>query len=408
MAQRGVQVVEILSKIFIKDRKNYSDPHVRYSYGILCSVLAVALNILLGALKFVAGLLTGSISVMADAVNNFADAISAVLTFLGFKLSAKKPDREHPFGHGRIEYVTGLVVSAAIILVGFEALKEAVVSIIEHIKFHISPEKFSAPETIEFSYLAVGILCASILVKIYMALFMKSVGKKINSSAMKATGSDALGDTVATSIALLCMLIYKLWGVDLDAYAGLIVSAFIIKVGIDSIKETLRKLLGTTADKEVVENIKKTVFSYPDVVGIHDMIVHDYGPGRCMVSLHAEFDGSKDIYLIHDMIDRLSDELSLKFGCEAVVHMDPIDLTDETVIELRALVEKCAGEISDSLSIHDLRVVPGVTHTNIIFDMLVPLDFKIGDEELTKLLRAKVKEQRPDCNLVIQIDRPYI
>ena len=401
-------MVEILSKIFIKDRKNCSDAHVRYSYGILCSVLAIALNILLGALKFVAGLLTGSISVMADAVNNFADAISAVLTFLGFKLSAKKPDREHPFGHGRIEYVTGLIVSAAIILVGFEALKEAVVSVIGNIRYYVSPDKYAAPETIEFSYLAVGILCASILVKIYMSVFMKGIGKKINSSAMVATGSDALGDTVATSIALVCMLIYKFFGLDLDAYAGLIVSAFIIKVGIDSIKETLKKLLGTTADKEVVERIKETVMSYPDVIGIHDLIVHDYGPGRFMISLHAEFDGSKDIYVIHDQTDRLSDELSAKFGCEAVVHMDPIDLTDKTVIELRALVEKCAHEISEDLSIHDFRVVPGVTHTNIIFDMLVPLDFKTGDDELLKQLRARVRETRPDCNLVIQIDRPYI
>ena len=401
-------MVEILSRLFIKDRKNYSDTRVRYAYGILCSVLAVCLNILLGIMKLVAGLITGSISVMADAVNNFADAISAVLTFLGFKLSAKKPDREHPFGHGRIEYVTGLIVSAAIVLVGFEALKEAVLSVIEHVKFYISPDKYSAPEAIQFSYLAVGILLASILVKIYMAVFMRGVGEKIKSSAMKATGTDALGDTVATSIALLCMIIYKIWGVDLDAFAGLIVSAFIIKVGIDSIGETLRKLLGTTADADVVENIKETVLSYPDVIGIHDMIVHDYGPGRFMVSLHAEFDGSKDIYIIHDMIDRLSDDLSAKFGCEAVVHMDPIDLTDETVIALRALVERCAGEISDALSVHDLRVVPGVTHTNIIFDMLVPLDFKMGDEELMKLLRAKVREERPDCNLVIQIDKPYI
>lgn len=401
-------MVEILSRIFIKDRENYSDPHVRYSYGILCSVLAIALNMLLGALKLVAGLLTGSISVMADAVNNFADAISAVLTFFGFKLSAKKPDREHPFGHGRIEYVMGLIVSMAIILVGFEALKEAVLSVIDNIKFHISPDKYASPESIEFSYLAVGILCASILVKIYMSVFMKSIGKKINSSSMKATGSDALGDTVATSIALLCMLIYKFFSLDLDAYAGLIVSAFIIKVGIDSIKETLRKILGTTADKEVVDKIKAIVMSYPDVIGIHDMIVHDYGPGRFMISLHAEFDGSKDIYVIHDMTDRLSDELSLKFGCEAVVHMDPIDLTDETVIELRALVERCAEEISESLNVHDLRVVPGVTHTNIIFDLLVPLDFKTDDEELLKILREKVKETRPDCNLVIQIDRPYI
>lgn len=401
-------MVELLAKFFIKDRKNYSDPHVRYSYGILCSVLAIALNMLLGALKFVAGLLTGSISVMADAVNNFADAISAVLTFLGFKLSAKKPDREHPFGHGRIEYVTGLIVSMAIILVGFETLKEAVLSVIANVKFYIFPEKYAAPEAIEFSYLAVGILCASILVKIYMSVFMKSIGKKINSSSMKATGSDALGDTVATSIALLCMLIYKFFGFDLDAYAGLIVSAFIIKVGIDSIKETMRKILGTTADKEVVDRIKAVVMSYPDVIGIHDIIVHDYGPGRFMISLHAEFDGSKDIYVIHDMTDRLSDELSLKFGCEAVVHMDPIDLTDETVIELRALVEKCAEEISERLNVHDLRVVPGVTHTNIIFDLLVPLDFKTDDEELLKLLREKVKETRPDCNLVIQIDRPYI
>lgn len=401
-------MVKILSMIFIKDYRNYSNTEVRYRYGILCSILAIILNIFLGIVKFFVGTLTGSISITADAVNNFTDAISSALTFLGFKLSAKKPDSEHPFGHGRMEYVTAIVISGLIIFVGLESLKESVIGVIEQVKYYISPETYPTPATMEFSYVAIFILVISILVKIYMALFMKDIGKKIDSSVMKATGADAMGDTIGTSLALICMLIFKFTGLNLDAYAGLIVSAFIIKAGIESVKETLQKILGTTADPQLVEKIKKTVFQYPEVLGIHDMIVHDYGPGRFMVSLHAEFDGNRDIYLLHDITDRIEDELSKKFSCVAVVHLDPIDISDENLASAKEFIKNVVFNISEKLTVHDIRLVPGVTHTNIIFDIVVPLDFHIKNDELVKMINENVKSERPDCNCVIQIDKPYV
>lgn len=402
-------MIDLLAKIFIKDHKNYGDAKIREKYGLLCSVAAIVLNVLLAIAKFIVGTLAASLSITADAVNNLTDAGSSVLSFIGFKFSGKKPDPDHPFGHGRIEYVTSMAVSAIILIAGVNSFNSSVVSAYYRVANLISPDKFAAPETMEFSYVALAVLIMSIAVKFYMSYFMKKTGEKIDSTVMKATSADALGDTVSTAVTLACLLIFKFFKIDLDAFAGVFVSLVIIKAGIDSGKETLEKLLGSKPTKELVDGIKKTVMDeYPEVTGIHDMIIHDYGPGRFMVSLHAEMDGSGDIYEMHDVTDRIAMTLTHVYGCEAVVHLDPVDNKDETVIKYRKDIIEAVARVSEELEPHDVRVVPGHTHTNLIFDVVVPFKYKMTDSEVKAAISEEIKKIHPDCICAIMVDRPYI
>lgn len=385
----------LLAKIFIKDRKNFGDPVVRQKYGTLAGITGFVLNVLLFGGKFVAGVLCGSISMTADAFNNLGDAASSVVTFIGFKLAAKPTDREHPFGHGRMEYVSGLAVSVLILTVGLELVKSSISGII-------------TPVAPQFSYVAAGVLIASVVVKLYMFYYNKSTAKKINSAAMEAVALDSITDCVATGAVLLSLVAYKLFGWKIDAVCGLIVALFILFNGFRSAKETIGLLLGKVPEKELTERIYQTVVAHSEIIGVHDLMVHDYGPGRRFISLHAEVDSKSDIMLAHDKIDNVERELEQKFGCIAVIHMDPLLIGDEKTDRLKALVVQIVSDIDDGCSVHDFRIVDGKTHTNLIFDVLIPQTYKGSAAELKSMIKAKVKEVSPDYHVVCQIEKSFV
>ena len=388
-------MISLLSKIFIKDSSDTSSPAVRSAYGTLCGIMGIILNVLLFGIKMLAGAISGSISIMADAFNNLTDAGSSVITLIGFRMSGQKPDKDHPFGHGRIEYISGLIVSMLILLVGFELGKSSV-------------EKIITPEPVEFSIVAVIILVCSIAVKGYMALYNFTIGKKIGSSAMRATAQDSLNDTIATAAVLLCLIFAKLTSINIDAYCGLAVSGFILFSGLRAVKETMDPLLGTPPSEEFIKDIENIVHSYEGVSGIHDLIVHDYGPARTMISLHAEVPCDADLLATHDMIDNIEKELREHLNCDAVIHMDPIATNDELTTSVREKVAALVTCIDSALTIHDFRMVTGPTHTNVIFDVVVPYDFKKNDDEIRKNIETIVKSIDVNYFSVVNIDRSYV
>ncbi|MBQ0002364.1 MAG: cation transporter [Treponema sp.] len=387
----------LLTKIFIKNKDDVSDPKVREAYGTLSGAYGIFLNILLFVIKFFAGLISKSLAVTADAMNNLSDAGASIITVLGFKLSGKKPDKDHPFGHGRFEYITGLFVSFLILLMGFELLKSSAGSIMH-------------PEKVTGSVLSVSILVISILVKAYMYFFNHAVSKKINSASMEATAKDSLSDTVSTFVVLISTVIYmlNLTTLPVDGIAGVIVSVFILKNGIESVKDTIHPLLGQPPEKQFVNQIEEIVRKHDVVEGVHDLIVHDYGPGRMMITLHAEVDGKKNIFDIHDEIDNIEEELAEVFNCTATIHMDPIDVDSKEIKELNELVKKIAKEIYCDLTTHDLRIVPGPTHTNVVFDLVKPHECPVSDSELSQMINKKVFEYNSKYNCVIKIEPPFV
>ncbi len=388
-------MITLLAKIFIPDRENVTSASVRGAYGKLCGALGIVLNLFLFAGKLAAGMLSGAISIMSDAFNNLTDAASSIITFLGFRMSEQKADKDHPFGHGRIEYVSGLIVSMLIILVGFELAKSSV-------------EKIIAPEDVTFGVLPAIILGVSVIVKAYMAYYNFTIGKRIGSAAVKATATDSLSDCAATLTVLVCLVITHLTSINIDAYCGLAVSAFILYSGLRSAKETVDPLLGTPPSEESIAKIEEIVSSHPEVEGIHDLIVHDYGPGRTMISLHAEVCADADLLATHDMIDNIEKELREKLGCDAVIHMDPIVTDDEKVISLREIVVETVRSVDERLSIHDFRVVTGPTHTNVIFDAVVPYDVKLSDREVRERIATAISGVNETYFAVINIDRSYV
>ena len=388
-------MIKLLTKLFIKDHENVTSAAVRRAYGTMCSLYGIFLNLLLFAGKYIAGLISGSVAITADAFNNLSDAGSSIITLLGFAIAGKKPDPDHPFGHGRAEYLAGLVLSGVIILMGFELVKS-------------SFEKILHPEPISSGLLPAVILVCSILVKFYMCLYNRSVGKKINSAAMQATATDSLSDSIATTVVLLSMGISYFFHVNIDGYAGLLVAVFIIYAGFNAAKDTVSPLLGQAPDPEFVQQVADIVTAHPEVVGIHDLAVHDYGPGRVMVSLHAEVSGDGNIFDLHDAIDTAETELKEQLGCIATIHMDPIEADNTEVSQMRAAVAEKLKELDDVISIHDFRMVPGPTHTNLIFDAVVPADYKKSDEELAASIRQHIHQTWPDRNAVVNIDHSYI
>ena len=388
-------MIKLLTKLFIKDHENVTSAAVRRAYGTMCSLYGIFLNLLLFAGKYIAGLISGSVAITADAFNNLSDAGSSIITLLGFAIAGKKPDPDHPFGHGRAEYLAGLVLSGVIILMGFELVKS-------------SFEKILHPEPISSGLLPADILVCSILVKFYMCLYNRSVGKKINSAAMQATATDSLSDSIATTVVLLSMGISYFFHVNIDGYAGLLVAVFIIYAGFNAAKDTVSPLLGQAPDPEFVQQVADIVTAHPEVVGIHDLAVHDYGPGRVMVSLHAEVSGDGNIFDLHDAIDTAETELKEQLGCIATIHMDPIEADNTEVSQMRAAVAEKLKELDDVISIHDFRMVPGPTHTNLIFDAVVPADYKKSDEELAASIRQHIHQTWPDRYAVVNIDHSYI
>lgn len=387
-------MITLLAKIFIKDTEDKSK--LREAYGMLCGIVGVCFNILLFVGKFLAGTFSNSIAITADAFNNLSDAGSSVVTLLGFKLAGAKPDTEHPFGHGRIEYISGLVVAAAILLMGYELIRDSIGKILH-------------PEETEFTVLIAVILIASILVKLYMAYYNRSVGKKLDSAAMKAVATDSLSDMVATTVVLFASVFTHFTGIKIDGYCGLVVGFLVGYAGFDAARETLNPLLGQPPAKEFVEKIDEIVMSHPEVCGMHDLIVHDYGPGRQMISLHAEVPAEGNILELHDVIDNIETELRRELGCEATIHMDPIVTSDEHVSETKAAMVSLIKAIDEELSIHDFRMVTGESHTNLIFDVLAPFNFRLTDEELlTEILQDVQEHFGENYYVVAKVDHSYI
>lgn len=388
-------MVTLLSKWFIKDRDKMNLPHVRQAYGVLCGAVGIFLNLVLFAAKLFAGSLVGSIAITADAFNNLSDGGTSLITLIGFRLAGRKPNPEHPFGHGRIEYIAGLVVALAIVMTGFELGRSSL-------------EKIIAPEPIEFSWAAIIILVLSVCTKLYMITYDRGIGKKINSAAMKATAMDSLGDSIATTVVLISTLITHYTGVNIDGWCGMFVALFILYAGVNAVRETISPLLGQPPEPEFVEQIEQIVLSRENVLGLHDLVVHDYGPGRVMISLHAEVPSNGDILELHDMIDDIEHELNEKLGAMATVHMDPIAHHDEMVAAARERVRGQLEKIDPKLSMHDFRMTSGPTHTNLIFDVVAPHKYGLSDAQLKARICEAVKDMDASCNAVVKVDHPYV
>ena len=387
-------MIRFLAKLFIKNADDPKDPAARAAYGILCGAVGIFLNVLLFAGKFFAGSLSGSIAITADAFNNLSDAGSSVITLLGFRLGGQKPDPEHPFGHGRMEYLSGLLVSMLIILMGFELARSSL-------------DKILHPEPVAFSAVSAAILAASICVKLYMCCYNRSVGGRIQSSAMRAAAMDSLSDSAATAAVLLAGVIGRVTGLQIDGWCGALVALFILWSGLQSGRDTLNPLLGQPPSAELVESIRQIVMSGRDVQGMHDLIVHDYGPGRRMISLHAEVPADEDLLKIHDEIDNIESRLKRELGCEAVIHMDPVESDGGVIDETHRKVAELARCIDEQISIHDFRMVIGPTHTNLIFDAVVPFRFRLSDEQVREKLRRAVKTLDERYCAVVNVERSY-
>ena len=388
-------MISLLAKWLIPNRDKVENSEVRRAWGSLCGFMGIALNLLLFAGKLAAGALSGSIAVTADAFNNLSDAGSSVVTLLGFRLAGKKPDADHPFGHGRMEYVSGLAVAGLILLMGAELAKSAV-------------EKILRPEAVSFSWLAAAILLVSIGVKVYMYLYNKAVGKKIRSAAMAATASDSLSDTAATAAVLLAMLVGHWSGVQLDGWTGLLVALFILWSAVQAARDTVSPLLGQSPDPLLVKEIEELVMAHDAVVGVHDLVVHDYGPGRRIISLHAEVPADGQVLALHDVIDNIEAELSRKLHCEAVIHMDPVVVGDPQVDALHEKVAALVRTIDPRITIHDFRIVPGATHTNLIFDAVIPFDEQLTRPQVAAQICQLVQGLDGRYRAVVKIENSYV
>ena len=389
-------MLNLLSRWLIADFQNFGNSKVRRAYGMLCGVMGIALNVLLFAVKYFAGAVTGSIAVMADAYNNLSDAGSSVITLIGFRISGKKSDPEHPFGHGRVEYIAGLIVAMLIIHMGLDFAGDSISAI-------------RNPLPVDFSWLSLSILAVSVLVKLYMAAYNRAIGRKINSVAMAATAADSLSDAIATAAVLLSAIICRFTGFNIDGITGAIVSILILKAGWSAAMDTISPLLGNPPSPEFVRSVEDIVNSYDGVTGIHDLVVHDYGAGRRMISLHAEVSAGGDMMALHDMIDTIERRLTTELGCHAVIHMDPVVTDDSSVEELRSRVQTLIQQQLDpDVTIHDFRMVPGPTHTNVIFDAVIPLNIAASDSAVKSDICRIVRDMDGSFFAVVTIDRPYI
>ncbi|MDO4331114.1 MAG: cation diffusion facilitator family transporter [Eubacteriales bacterium] len=387
-------MISFFAKLFIKNYNDTKQPAVRQAYGMLCGIAGICLNLLLFAGKGLAGLLSNSISITADAFNNLSDAASSIITLLGFKMSGQEADPGHPFGHGRIEYLAGLFVSGIILVMAVELIKTSV-------------QKILHPQELAFNPAAVGILVISILIKLYMHLYNKKIAEKIDSAAMRATAVDSLSDVLATTVVLAATLAEHFAGLRIDGWCGILVGLFICYAGINAARDTINPLLGQPPEKEFVQRIEQIVLSHPEILGIHDLIVHNYGPGRTMISVHAEVSAAGDILTLHDTIDNIERQLQTELQCSAVIHMDPIVTDDAETSHLKDMMTAVIKEMSPSLCLHDFRIVKGPTHTNIIFDVLVPYHFKMSDNQIRAFIEKRAKAIDPAYYTIINIDKDF-
>lgn len=387
-------MINFFINIFFPKNPDPADPAVRGRYGAFSGTVGICLNLVLCAIKFLAGAMSGSIAIVGDAINNLSDAATSVITLAGFRMAQRSADAEHPFGHGRMEYLTGLAVSIAILLMGFEI-------------FRTSISRLFSPQQTTFSLLGAGILIVSVAVKIWMYFFYGNIGTRITSQAMHAAAADSLSDALSTFAVLIAAGIEMLFSLQIDAVAGLLVSCFILKTGWQTARDTIDPLLGKPMPASLATAIDQLALSHEQILGIHDLIYHDYGPGRSMMSFHAEVPAEGDFMQLHDLIDHIEREMKKTHGIETVIHMDPIVRNAQTDA-LRVQVAALAAEIDPSLTIHDFRITAGPMHTNLIFDVVVPHCFHMTDSAVKQAFYAKVKQLSPNYYAVIVIDRSYI
>ncbi len=388
-------MTNLLLKLFVRNYSNTKNAEVRMKYGFLGSSVSITVNLLLSAFKYFIGTITFSVAITADAINNLSDAASGIVTLFSFKMSNRKPDKEHPFGHGRIEYVAALIVGFLVELMGYELIKSSINKIIN-------------PEAVVFSYGAVLVLTVSIFAKIWLGFFNKKLGKAINSPAMIAVASDSLSDTAATGITLIALIISKFTALPIDGYMGVIVSLFILRSGFEILKESIGIILGAPPSKELVCQIIDTVTSYDGILGIHDLVIHSYGETRIFGTVHIEFSADDDFLTAHETADQIERDVKDKFGIELVVHLDPIMMNDERINFLREMMRTELNRIDSSLSLHDFRVVDGPTRTNLIFDVVIPHDCKFDEEYIKNELTQKVSQIDNRYALVIMFDGDYV
>ena len=389
-------MTEFLVKHFVKDYKDVEKVSVRTAYGVLASIVGIFCNVFLFAVKFAVGLVLGSVSVTADAFNNLSDAGSSVIGFVGVKMAEKPADADHPFGHGRMEYIAALVVSFLVIEVGFTFLKDSV-------------GRIRTPEAMSFSAVSVFILLLSIAVKLWLGLFNRKLGERIDSKVMKAVFTDAMGDVVTTGATILSLVFFGATGINIDGFVGAGVALVVMWAGVGIARDTLEPLIGEAIDPEEYEKIKSFVESYDGIEGTHDLIVHNYGPGRSMASIHAEVPNNVDIERSHEIIDRIERDAGKNLGIFLVIHMDPIETRDESVLRIRQKTEEILGKLDPACSLHDFRVVPGEGQTNLIFDMVIPIEYdEKMRKELPQRLAEQVKETDPRYQCVITVDYDYV
>lgn len=383
-----------LIRHFIKNSEDVRNPAVRQAYGMFSGVTGILCNLILFALKFMAGMITGAVSVSADAFNNLSDAGSSIVTFIGFRMAGKPADPEHPFGHGRIEYLSGLIVSAAILLMGVELFQQSVRRILN-------------PQETVFSLLSVLILAGSICVKLWMALLNRKLGRRIESAAMKATAADSLSDCIATSVVLISLVVSVLTGFDIDGYAGAVVAVFVFLAGIEAARDTLRPLLGQQPQEAFVKQLEQIVLEDEQIIGVHDLIVHDYGPGRIFASLHAEIPAGMNMLEAHDIIDLAEQRVMRQMDCEISIHMDPVITDNVQINTLKEMAQAVLQEIDPQLSMHDFRVTNGPYLTNLIFDVVAPYHFALSDEALKERITRDIAAKQENCYAVVHIDKDY-
>ena len=387
-------MTDLLLRLFVRDSEKVTDKSVRTSYGLLASITGILLNLILAAAKYVAGIISGSISVTADAINNLSDAGSSIVALLGVKISAKPADKDHPYGHGRVEYISAFIVSFFVLFMGIELFKNSVSKIIH-------------PEPVEFSFVSLAILIVSIVCKLWLGLFNRKLGKKINSAPMMAVMKDSFSDCLATGVAAISIIISAFSKINIDGYLGVVVSMFIFIAGFGILKDTLGDILGRSPEEEFVKEITEKIMSYSPVCGVHDLIIHDYGPACRFASAHAEVPSDGDIMEIHDVIDTIERDIYNEFSMLISIHMDPIAINDERINELREITSKTVAELNPELTIHDFRVVDGPKHTNLIFDMVIPHGLKQTDREICQKIEEELGKIDERFFCVITVDHAF-
>lgn len=389
-------MTKLLIRLFVKDSDNMKDPMVRIRYGKFASIVGMLCNIILFGGKLAVGLLSGSIAIVSDSFNNLSDAATCFINLFGFLLSGKPADRDHPFGHGRIEYITGLIMSFLIVAIGFEF-------------FRTSIDRIIHPSPLYFSPIMAGVLIGSLFVKGWMYFFYRAVGRRIDSQTIIAASVDSYTDIAVTSVTLIALLVSVFWKITIDGYVGVGVSIFVLYAGFNVAKDALSPLLGNEPDPLVVEKLKELLTSDPNVLGVHDVIVHDYGPGRMIASAHVEVSSSDNFMEIHDVVDLLEKSIADHLHIPITIHMDPIDTDNASTKKIRSSVIEIVQGLSDKLSIHDFRMVPGITHTNLIFDIAVPFDYDLSNDEIRSRIELELSEKYPTVfYLVIQFDRSFL